>query len=255
MKTEKKINRASPPEALRPFLHHDVALDDMTRVAGYMPLELVLCAAYDQASGGKGKDRHAMGDDFNDQPILTIGRFLKSPDGEAYQAIKKCREGLMMHRRGESDACIKELLGAINYLASVAILVAEEQVARRASEFGVEDEAEKDETAAPVYDDSVLVKNYPEIKCPAPGEEASRDQVFAALCRQGYNPKRANDISNEAVLEKGFGFTKDSNHYAAVRVAKEAIEKWRAVEFGSDYGEKKKLGLIGMRNPRINPED
>lgn len=250
MKTEKKIDRAAPPEALRPFLYHDVALDDMTRVAGYMPLELVLCAAYDQASGGKGKDRHAMGDDFNDQPILTIGRFLKSPDGEAYQAIKKCREGLMMHRRGDSDACIKELLGAINYLASVAILVAEEQVARRASEFGGE-VAEKDETVKPVYDDSVLKKYYPEIKCPAPGEEVTRDQICAALRRQGYNPKRANDIAEEATSGKGFGLTKSSNHYAAVKVVKEAIAKWRAIEFDEDAN----FRLPEKRIPAIKPED
>jgi len=126
---------------LAPFMHHDVALTHESRVNGYMPLELVLAAAYHQASGGKGAERHAANDDFTDQPIMTIGRLLKSPDGEAYQAIKKCREGLMMHRRGNSDACIRELLGAINYLAAVALLVAEERAARL--ESGAEPEVVK----------------------------------------------------------------------------------------------------------------
>lgn len=115
---------------MRSFSYHDVCLSPHTRVEGYLELERVLCAAYDQASAGKGKERHAAGDEFNAQPILTIGRLLKSADGEAYQAIKKTREALMMHRRGQTDAAIRELLGAINYLAAVAILVSEEGYAR-----------------------------------------------------------------------------------------------------------------------------
>lgn len=122
-----KIDRAAPnPAFLGPFLHHDVALNHQSRVDGYMPLELVLCAAYHQASGGKGKERHAMGDDFLDQPIITIGQLLKSADGEAYQAIKKLREGLQMAKRGDHQSAIRECLGAINYIAAVALLLAEE---------------------------------------------------------------------------------------------------------------------------------
>lgn len=115
---------------MRSFSFHDVCLSHESRVEGYLELERVLCAAYDQASAGKGKERHAAGDQFNAQPILTIGRLLKSADGEAYQAIKKTREALMMHRRGDTEAAIRELLGAINYLAAVAILVSEEGYAR-----------------------------------------------------------------------------------------------------------------------------
>lgn len=115
---------------MRSFSYHDVCLSPDSRVEGYLELETVLCAAYQQASAGKGKERHAAGDEFNAQPILTIGRLLKSADGEAYQAIKKTREALMMHRRGDTDAAIRELLGAINYLAAVAILVSEEGFAR-----------------------------------------------------------------------------------------------------------------------------
>lgn len=111
-------------KSLEPFTKHDLIIGG--RAEGYMPLELVLLSAYQQASGGKGRDRHAAGDDFIDQPILSIGRLLKSADGEAYQAIKKTREGLQMHRAGKSDAAIREILGAINYLAAVAILISEQ---------------------------------------------------------------------------------------------------------------------------------
>lgn len=132
---EEKIDRANPNQHLSPFLHHDVVLAEKSRAPGYFPLETVLCAAYAQAAAGKGKERHAAGDDFNDQPILSIGRLLKSADGEAYQAIKKLREGLMMHRRGESEAALREMLGAINYIAATALLVAEEAYARDVADF------------------------------------------------------------------------------------------------------------------------
>lgn len=143
---------------MRSFSFHDVCLSPESRVSGYLELERVLCAAYEQASAGKGKERHAAGDEFNAQPILTIGRLLKSADGEAYQVIKKTREALMMHRRGNTDAAIRELLGAINYLAAVAILVSEEgyardlaDVERIKSEVGAQvdahfDDVPKDET-------------------------------------------------------------------------------------------------------------
>jgi len=116
---------------LEPFRHHDFHIGKSNGDRSnpdYFPLETVLCAAYAQAEGGKGVDRHAMGDPFMEQPILTIGRLLKSADGEVYQAIKKMREGLQMAKRGKHDAAIKEFLGAINYAAAAAILLAEERL-------------------------------------------------------------------------------------------------------------------------------
>lgn len=107
-------------------LHHTIQLTNTCRVSGYAALETVLCAAYNQAANGKGKERHAQNDPFLDQPIMEIGRLLKSIDGELYQAIKKVREGLMMARAGESDRAIREFLGAINYIAAAALLVTEQ---------------------------------------------------------------------------------------------------------------------------------
>lgn len=107
-------------------LHHNVQLTDESRVSGYDALETVLCAAYNQAANGKGKERHAQDDPFLKQPIMEIGRLLKSIDGELYQAIKKVREGLIMARNGEADRAVREFLGAINYIAAATLLVAEQ---------------------------------------------------------------------------------------------------------------------------------
>ena len=107
-------------------LHHNVQLTDKSRVSGYEALETVLCAAYNQAANGKGKERHAQDDPFLEQPIMEIGRLLKSIDGELYQAIKKAREGLIMARNGEADRAVREFLGAINYVAAATLLVAEQ---------------------------------------------------------------------------------------------------------------------------------
>ena len=106
--------------------NNNVQLTDESRVSGYDALETVLCAAYNQAANGKGKERHAQDDPFLKQPIMEIGRLLKSIDGELYQAIKKVREGLIMARNGEADRAVREFLGAINYIAAATLLVAEQ---------------------------------------------------------------------------------------------------------------------------------
>jgi len=111
---------------LAPFLHHDVLLQPGCRVPGYAALEEALCAAYAQASAGKGAQRHSSGEPFEEQPILGIARLLGDASGPAFQAIKKLREGLSMAERGQHEAGIREFLGAINYIAAVALLVAED---------------------------------------------------------------------------------------------------------------------------------
>lgn len=56
---------------------------------GYEPLAAVLQEALQQASSGKGRERHSQDKPFDRQPILEIGRMLRSADGELFQAIKK----------------------------------------------------------------------------------------------------------------------------------------------------------------------
>jgi uncharacterized coiled-coil protein SlyX len=94
-------------------------------VSGYEPLAGVLREALDQAQAGKGKERHANGKHFLEQPIMAIGRMV----GVGYQtgqSMKKQQEAVGMLARGEPDRAIAELLGAINY-AAAAILAIQEQ--------------------------------------------------------------------------------------------------------------------------------
>lgn len=99
----------------------DPVLDIVDQVPGYDSLQFVLKQAYDQAASGKGKERHAGGRHFDEQPIMTIPRTLSGIaglGGLAYQVNKKTAEAVNMADRGEVDAAQREFLGAINYLAA-----------------------------------------------------------------------------------------------------------------------------------------
>ena len=88
----------------------------------YADLRQVLMQALEQASGGKGAQRHGQGKPFDRQPMLEISRMLNgSPIGCMYQAIKKTQEASRM----DVDAAQRELLGAINYLAGAYLLLEE----------------------------------------------------------------------------------------------------------------------------------
>lgn len=106
------------------FDPRDEQLVYQTLATMYRPLKDVLKAAYAQASTGKGKDRHANGKPFMEQPIMEIGRMV----GMGYQtgqAMKKAQEAGGMVQRQQFDAARAELLGAINYLAAAYLLVGE----------------------------------------------------------------------------------------------------------------------------------
>ena len=81
----------------------------------YGRLEEVLTKAAEQASAGKGAERHADGQRFEDQPIMWIEREFKS--FQLGQAVKKVHES----QRLAPEAAARELLGAINYLAAKVI--------------------------------------------------------------------------------------------------------------------------------------
>ena len=88
----------------------------------YDSLYKVLLAAYNQASNGKGKERHQLNDDepFENQKICEIARRL-SADYNLGQAVKKIYES----KRLADGRDIAELYGAINYIAA-AIIVKQE---------------------------------------------------------------------------------------------------------------------------------
>lgn len=87
---------------------------------GYERLHAVYLDAHHQAAYGKGDERHANGLPFHEQRMQTISQGLNSPDGMAYQVIKKLQEGLQMKDAG---ARRRELLGALNYLAGIVIFL------------------------------------------------------------------------------------------------------------------------------------
>lgn len=84
---------------------------------GYGSLALAFGAALDQASRGKGSERHAEKDEpFSSQLICAIPKRL-GPGGECFclgQAVKKIYES----RRLPPERARAELLGAMNYLAA-----------------------------------------------------------------------------------------------------------------------------------------
>ncbi len=93
-------------------------MSNWPQVPGYEQLEAVLRAAYDQASAGKGADRHANGLPFHEQRMQSISDLLDSDRGMAFQVMKKIAEGLDLPT---DDAVERELLGAIVYTAGIVI--------------------------------------------------------------------------------------------------------------------------------------
>jgi len=86
----------------------------------YFWLRDVLRRAAEQASEGKGAERHSFGEPFEEQKICQITRWvsLGYPLG---QAIKKTVEA----QRLPPGQAVRELLGAINYLAAAIIIIEE----------------------------------------------------------------------------------------------------------------------------------
>lgn len=87
----------------------------------YAPLVAVFALALEQASSGKGAQRHGQGKPFDRQPMMEISRMIGGPAGCFYQAMKKTQEASRM----EPGAAKREILGAINYLAGAYLLLDE----------------------------------------------------------------------------------------------------------------------------------
>ena len=89
---------------------------------GYELLADVFRRAFDQAATGKGAERHADSKPFDEQPMQLIAQ--KRGIGFILgQADKKSEEAQGMLNRGQKEACIKELLGSMVYLAGAVIFI------------------------------------------------------------------------------------------------------------------------------------
>lgn len=85
-------------------------------VPGYESLATVLKDAYDQAAIGKGVERHAKQQPFDEQ-VMQVGADQFGIGALLFQAFKKSEESQRLdHERG-----IAELHGAICYLAGAVI--------------------------------------------------------------------------------------------------------------------------------------
>jgi hypothetical protein len=85
---------------------------------GYDELAIILRDAFEQASRGKGAERHANDLPFDQQPMQSISSLFYSDKGMAFQVVKKLREGLDMP---EFDRLERELLGSIVYTAGIIL--------------------------------------------------------------------------------------------------------------------------------------
>jgi hypothetical protein len=91
---------------------------------GYDSLAVVLKRAFDQASSGKGRERHATELPFHEQPMQTLAS-LYGPGFLLGQAAKKSQES----QRLPAGRDVAELLGAINYLAGAVIFLERQRAA------------------------------------------------------------------------------------------------------------------------------
>ncbi len=99
----------------------------------YESLYRVYRAALTQAQDGKGKERHAHdGETFDEQQIIKIGEWLGSTHYEIGQAVKKSIEST---RLPTPERQIKELLGAMNFLAA-AVRIIERASGLNAADIG-----------------------------------------------------------------------------------------------------------------------
>ncbi|HEU4727642.1 MAG TPA: hypothetical protein VFT22_07130 [Kofleriaceae bacterium] len=86
---------------------------------GYESLAAVLDEALRDAQAGKGLERHACGERFEDQQIVQFGEWMSSTAFAIGQACKKSIESTRLPK----DEAKRELLGAINYLAAAVLVL------------------------------------------------------------------------------------------------------------------------------------
>ena len=114
--------------------------DRLEVVPGYEPLALVLDEALSHSQATKGVERHANGKPFLQQQIVTQPLERKSVEGLLYQIQKKAPEAVGLWQRLGVAHAEDDLLGVINYAASMLIVMrqldAEEIKQRPAAEYG-----------------------------------------------------------------------------------------------------------------------
>lgn len=89
-------------------------------IPGYEHLAAILDEALAQAQSGKGKERHASGEPFEEQPIIQLGEWMGGSTAFCVgQACKKAIESTRL----DDDGAERNLLGAMNYLAAAVMTI------------------------------------------------------------------------------------------------------------------------------------
>lgn len=149
-------------------------------VAGYEKLADVLTRAYEQAATGKGHHRHSVGQPFHEQPIVGLQE-LYGTGFALGQAAKKMEEA----QRLDHDAAVRELLGAINYLAA-AVIHMEQSIKQRPTT------------------EELLRRHMSQMKCTCGPNEA------CLVCAPGLTSTKADDGWVEWDGTKNVAFSKGS---------------------------------------------
>jgi len=98
----------------------------MSKYPGYEEVEEVLDQALKQTAEGKGKERHGRNSlPFIEQPIMEIQRRC-GPGFTLGQASKKIDEAYGMFLKQAYMQAIRELLGAIIYIAAAVVFINEQ---------------------------------------------------------------------------------------------------------------------------------
>lgn len=111
------------PTPVDPATH---GLDAARSDENYLTLRQVLDGALLQAARGKGAERHANAQPFECQPMQRIAE-RRGIGFILGQADKKSEEAQGMLERHDQAAAIRELLGAIVYLAGAIIYIERNQ--------------------------------------------------------------------------------------------------------------------------------
>lgn len=101
-------------------IDHDKCIKYIKVLPGYEGLFRMLEKALNQSQIGKGKERHANDDSFEEQPICTEIPIL-GLGAPAYQVRKKCRESIRILEKKGPEAAIHEVCGVIVYAAAMML--------------------------------------------------------------------------------------------------------------------------------------
>lgn len=88
----------------------------------YVELRNILDRAFSRAAHEKGAERHGDGQNFIDQPIISIGKLIGTNHFQLGQALKKLLESVKLERAGFVQKANIERLDAIVYLAGAIYL-------------------------------------------------------------------------------------------------------------------------------------